>query len=153
VSVALAASQKFVEILTGISLHYKAEVGPGLYLGHFGPLYLSYDARIGAGCNIMHGVTVGVAGRGSRRGVPRIGDRVYIGVYAVVAGDITIGDEAVIGPNAVVTSDVPARTTVVGNPAQVIPGRGTPGMGLHQVPVPARGALRRPADERRLRAL
>jgi serine O-acetyltransferase len=59
-----------------------------------------------------------VSGRGERRGVPRIGNRVYIDANAVVVGKISIGDDAVIAANSLVISDVAARTTVMGVPAQ-----------------------------------
>jgi len=113
------AIQKFLEIVTGISLPSQASIGPGLYIGHFGNIILSTDAVIGHTCNLSQGVTIGVSGRGERRGVPRIGNRVYIGANAVVAGKISIGDDAVIAANSLVISDVAAGTTVMGVPAQI----------------------------------
>src|SRR6266487_3213199 len=81
-----AASQKVVEIVAGITLPYQASIGPGLYIGHYGNIILSTGAVIGHTCNLSQGVTIGVSGRGERRGVPRIGNRVYIGANAVVVG-------------------------------------------------------------------
>ena len=112
--------KKLVEIVTGISLPYKAEIGPGLYIAHFGNVIVNSGAVIGAHCNLSQGVTIGVSGRGARRGVPRLGNRVYVGANAVIAGKIVVGDDAVIGANSLVTSDVPTHTTVVGVPAVVI---------------------------------
>jgi serine O-acetyltransferase len=118
-------TQKIIEIVAGISIPYQASIGPGLYIGHFGNIVLSSDTVMGHTCNISQGVTIGVSGRGVRRGVPKIGDRVYIAPHAVVAGKISVGDDAVIAANSLVVADVPAHTTVMGVPAQVINAHGS----------------------------
>jgi serine O-acetyltransferase len=133
--IGLVVSQKLIEILTGISLPFQADLAPGIYIGHFGPTLVHLEATIGTGCNISQGVSIGASGRGDRRGAPVIGRRVYIGANAVVAGKIHVGDESVIAANALVNRDVPPGCTVVGNPATVVSDRGTAGMGLHQRPV------------------
>jgi serine O-acetyltransferase len=125
---------KVVEVLTGISLPYRAELLPGLYIGHFGPLLVNDRARIGTGCNLSQGVTIGVSGRGRDRGAPVIGDRVYVGPGAVVSGRITVGDDVVVGANSFVGKDVAAGTTVIGVPARRASQEGTAGMGLHMRP-------------------
>jgi serine O-acetyltransferase len=112
--------QKLVEIVTGITLPHQATIGPGLYIGHYGNIIVSPDAVIGHTCNLSQGVTIGVSGRGQRRGVPIIGNRVYIAAHAVVAGKVSIGDDAVIAANSLVINDVAAHTTVMGVPAQTI---------------------------------
>ncbi len=114
------ATQKIIEIVVGITIPYQASIGPGLYIGHFGNIVLSSDAVIGQTCNLSQGVTIGVSGRGARRGVPKIGNRVYIAANAVVVGKISIGDDVVIAANSLVIADVPAHTTVMGVPAQVV---------------------------------
>lgn len=119
------AWQKAVEVLTGISLPYSATIGPGLYIGHFGGIIVNGAAVIGEGCNLSQGVTIGVSGRGERRGVPVLGDRVYVGARATVAGRIRVGDDAVIGANSLVAEDVPPHVTVVGVPAKVVSDRGS----------------------------
>lgn len=112
--------QKYIEVVAGISLPYSAQIGPGCYIGHFGGIIINANAIIGSDCNISQGVTVGVSGRGDQRGVPVIGDQVYLGANSVVAGKINIGDRAVIGACSLVTQDVAAGTTVVGVPAKKI---------------------------------
>ena len=49
-----------------------------------------------------------------------IGDRVFVGVNAVIMPGVTIGDNSVVGAGAVVTKDVPSNVVVAGNPARVI---------------------------------
>ncbi|WP_253256258.1 serine O-acetyltransferase [Formosa algae] len=110
-------SQKWIEIITGISIPYTATLGSHFYIGHFGGIIINANAVIGDNCNISQGVTIGVSGVGYKRGVPVIGHDVYIGANAVVAGNISIGDGAVIGANSLVTRDVMSHTTVLGVPA------------------------------------
>jgi len=110
-------AQKSIEILTGISLPYSATIGESFYIGHFGGIIINANAVIGNNCNISQGVTIGVSGLKDKRGVPIIGNNVYIGANAVVAGKISVGDGVVIGANSLVTKNVESNTTVLGVPA------------------------------------
>ncbi len=112
--------QKWIEVVTGISIPYAAQIGSGFYIGHFGGVIINASSVIGINCNISQGVTIGVSGRGEKRGVPTIGDNVYMGVNAVIAGKITIGDNCVIGANSLVVKSVEKNKTVLGVPATVI---------------------------------
>jgi serine O-acetyltransferase len=116
----LALANKMIEIATGICIPPSCEVGDGLYIGHFGTIFLPSRGRLGKNCSVSQGVTIGLAGWGENRGAPTIGDRVYVGPLAIVVGRITIGDDAVICAGAVVTRSVPPRGVVLGNPARVI---------------------------------
>ena len=131
-----AVAQKAVEIVTGISLPCRATIGPGLYIGHFGNIIFHEDVVLGHTCNVSQGVTIGTSGRGPRRGVPRIGDRVYLATNAVVVGPITVGSGAVVAANSLVTRDVPPGTTVMGVPAQVVKQLGSDDY-IESVPEPA----------------
>lgn len=44
----------------------------------------------------------------------------WIGIGAVIVGDVRIGENAVVGANAVVRDDVPDFTVVAGNPAEIV---------------------------------
>lgn len=112
--------QKTIEVLTGISLPGQCQVGLGLYIGHFGGIFIDSQCRLGSNCNLSQGVTIGQGGRGELHGVPVLGDRVHVGAHAVILGKISIGDDAVIGPGAVVLSSVPPRGVAMGNPARVV---------------------------------
>lgn len=112
--------QKLVEVITGISIPYTVKIGTGLYIGHFGTIILHPNIRIGDNCNLSQGVTIGISGRGEKRGVPTIGDRVYIGANAIVVGKIHIGDDVVIGANSLVNRDIPPCCTVIGVPAKIV---------------------------------
>lgn len=110
---------KLTEILSGISLPASAQIGKGLYIGHFGPIILHSDAVIGENCSFGPGVVIGTRGLGSK-GSPVLGDNVYVGVGAKILGKIKIGNNVKIGANAVVLTDLPAGSTAVGVPAKII---------------------------------
>ena len=115
-----ALAQKLVEIVTGISVPAQCEIGDGLYIGHYGSIILSPEARIGHNCSLAQNVTIGVAGGGEGRGAPTVGNRVFIGAHSVIVGRITIGDDVVVCAGSVVSRSVPARAVVMGNPARVV---------------------------------
>ncbi|MCA9402064.1 MAG: serine acetyltransferase [Candidatus Omnitrophica bacterium] len=110
---------KAIEAVTHISIPGNVKIGPGLYIGHGGPIIINYDARLGSHCSVGTGVIIGTRGVGNV-GSPTIGDHVYIGVGAKILGKITIGSHVKIGANAVVIKDVPDGATAVGVPARVI---------------------------------
>ena len=116
--------QKTVEVAAGISVPASADIGPGLYIGHFGEVIVHPNTRAGRNLSLGQGVTLGTRGAGTS-GAPTIGNDVYIGVGAKVLGPVHIGDGARIGANAVVLDDVPAGATAVGIPARVVKVRGT----------------------------
>ncbi len=102
-----------------IELYAGAKVGKGLYLGHPYGITINPKAEIGENVNIHKGVTIGQENRGIRKGVPTIGNRVWIGINATIVGKITIGDNVLIAPNTYVNCDVPSNSVVFGNPCIV----------------------------------
>lgn len=119
--------QKAVEILTGISIPASAIIGPSFYIGHFGGIIINSNSIIGSNCNISQGVTIGVSGLGEKRGVPVIGNQVYIGANSVVAGKIQIGNNVLIGACSMVNTTVLDDAVVIGVPAIVISQKGSKG--------------------------
>ncbi len=111
---------KSVQITTGIYIPSDVKIGPGLYIGHFGQIFVGPDVEIGANCNISQGVALGLAKRGGEWGVPKLGDRVYVAPGAKVVGPISIGNGVVIGANAVMSKDAPENTVWAGIPARII---------------------------------
>jgi serine O-acetyltransferase len=116
----LLVLQRVVEAWTGIGISPQAVIGPGLYVGHFGTTVVNGDAVLGANTSLSQGVTIGVAGRGDRRGTPVLGDRVYVAPGAALFGPIRVGDDVAVGANAVVNRDVADRAVVGGVPARVL---------------------------------
>lgn len=119
--------QKTIEVTTGISIPAAARIGKAFYIGHFGAIIIHPDAVIGDDCNIAQGVTVGVSGLSEKRGVPVIGDRVFLGANCVVAGPVVIGNNALIGACSLVNKSVEENAVVLGVPAAVISYHGSNG--------------------------
>lgn len=117
--------QKVIEMTTGISIPASAKIGHSMYIGHFGGIIFNQDTVMGNHCNISQQVTIGVSGIGERRGVPIIGNNVFIAANSIVAGKITIGDDVMIGACSFVNTDVEAGCTVLGVPAKVISDKGS----------------------------
>ncbi|KRA74852.1 hexapeptide transferase [Lysobacter sp. Root667] len=111
----------------GISIPAGTSIGCGFYIGHFGGIVVSQKATIGRNCNISQGVTIGRANRGRNRGYPVLGDNIYIGPGAVIAGSVRIGNNVAIGANCVVTMDIPDDSVVVGVPGRIISQEGSAG--------------------------
>ena len=103
----------------GLEISTQAAIGEGLYLGHPYNITVANGVKIGKNVNLHKGCTIGGENRGKRIGVPRIGDRVFIGINATVVGNITIGDDVLIAPNSYVNFDVPSHSIVIGNPAKI----------------------------------
>ena len=99
-----------------IEISSKANIGYGLYIGHPYCITVNAKAVIGNNCNIHKGVTIGQENRGSRKGVPTIGNCVWIGINSTVVGNVRIGDDVLIAPNTFVNCDVPDHSVVFGNP-------------------------------------
>ena len=107
-----------VETLTGVSIDYRAVIGPGLRIYHFGNIFIHGRAVLGANCTLRQGVTIGCIGEDGP--APTIGDNVEFGAYAQALGGIHIGDNAKIGALSLVISDVPADLSAVGVPARIV---------------------------------
>lgn len=104
----------------GIEILPSTKIGDGLYIGHPYNITINQDTNIGNNVNIMKGVTIGIENRGSRRGCPVIGNKVYIGINSTIVGNIKIGNDVMIAPNSFVNIDIPDHSIVIGNPCKVI---------------------------------
>lgn len=105
---------------TGLQIGYGAQVDAGLFIGHRGTVIVNGGARLGSNVNLSPGVVIGQENRGRRAGVPRLGNRVWVGSNAVIVGGVRIGNDVLVAPNAYVNFDVPDHSIVIGNPARVI---------------------------------
>jgi serine O-acetyltransferase len=124
-----AVFHRLVMVLTGIRLDAGAHIGPGLKIPHGGRIEMG-PVRIGENCDIFQGVTVGESMTtldedDPRSGVPTLGDRVWVGPGAVIAGELTVGDDAVVGANSLLVRDVPPLGVVLGVPARLVSRRGS----------------------------
>jgi len=111
----------------GFDISYRTQIGKGLYIGHFGGIVIHGDTIIGENCTLSQGLTIGILNRGSKAGIPKIGDRVFIGPSAVILGGISVGNDVLIGANAVVSFDVPDSSVVAAPASQIISAKGSEG--------------------------
>jgi len=109
----------FIEAFMQMRLDPSTEIGGGLRIGHSGGVHLHPDVVIGENCDIAHHVTIGMSA-GGRKGVPRIGNGVFIGTGATIIGKIKIGDGARIAANTLVMISVPAGATIIGVPGRLM---------------------------------
>ena len=105
---------------TNIQISPSTVIGEGFYIGHCGRVIVNPQAVLGKNVNIGTGVTIGQENRGERKGVPTLGDNVWIGTNSVIVGNITIGNDVLIAPLTFVNFDIPDHSIVVGNPAKII---------------------------------
>lgn len=100
----------------GLEINPEGTIEKGLYIGHAFNITIHPKCVIGENFNIHKGAVIGRQNRGKRKGVPTIGNRVWVGINAVVVGNITIGDDVLIAPLTHVNCDIPSHSVVYGNP-------------------------------------
>ena len=96
---------------TGAEIHPGARIGRRFILDHGTNTVIGATCTVGDDCYVLNGVVLGargISGNASAKRHPTIGNRVQIGSFARVLGDIRIGDDAFIGPHSCVKADVPA---------------------------------------------
>ena len=106
---------------------FTKKIGKGFYIGHFGNVVINGETNIGMNVNISPGVVIGQISRGKLKGVPSIGNNVWIGSNAIIVGNIQIGNNVIIAPGAYVFFDVPDFSIVKGNPGVVSMSKGVEG--------------------------
>ena len=74
---------------------------------------------IGKNFCIGAGTLIGNA-QGKKKGVPVIGDNVFMGRNSIIIGNVKIGNNVLIAPGAFVNFDVPDNSIVIGNPGNII---------------------------------
>ena len=100
-----------VMIWTGVFINPHAEIGPGFAVHTWMGVFVG-KTKIGANCTVGSGVVIPHSTRS-------IGDNVYFGAGAKLAGDTKIGNNVVIMSNSLVMVDVADNTSIVGVPARI----------------------------------
>jgi serine O-acetyltransferase len=111
-------ARKVLELIVDIHLWPHSQIDAGLYIAHYGGIWINPRAIIGSDCTLAHGVTIGAPMAAA--GAPILGDRVWIGAGAVISGSLRIGSGAVIGANSLVVSSLPENAVAIGVPARVL---------------------------------
>lgn len=100
----------------GIDISREANIGPGLYIGHFGGIHVG-PCTMGPNCSIHSHVKI--TSNKIDGSVPKIGTNVWIGGHARIEG-VAIGDCSTIAAGAYVRNDVKAGSLVAGIPARLV---------------------------------
>ncbi len=99
-----------------IEISLDSKIGPAIYFAHAISIIICKTAIIGCNCTISKGVTIGQEFRGIRKGAPKLGNYVYVGINSTIVGNVTIGDDVLIASNTFVNTDIPSHSVVFGNP-------------------------------------
>ena len=97
-----------ISIINSLEIGKKVLFSPNVYITDCDHEYRNVDMPV---------IDQGIVQKGQK---VYIGDDSYIGINAVIIGNVKIGRHCVIGANSVVTKDVPDYTVVAGNPAKII---------------------------------
>jgi len=110
----------FIIMLYGIHIDKKASIGPGLYIGHFGGIFIE-QCHIGKNCSIHQQVRIDQTATSGKNAVPTcIGNNVWIGCHSKIKGGVTVEDNATIAAGSMVKANVKKGALVMGAPARVI---------------------------------
>lgn len=97
-----------ISIANSLNMGEKVLLSPNVYIKDCDHEYCNLEVPV---------IDQGVVQRGQ---TVSIGDGSYIGINAVIVGNVKIGKHCVIGANSVVTKDVPDYCVAVGSPSRVI---------------------------------
>mmetsp|Transcript_15524 Transcript_15524/g.50887 ORF Transcript_15524/g.50887 Transcript_15524/m.50887 type:complete len:485 (-) Transcript_15524:2667-4121(-) len=104
----------------GVDAHPACEIGSGVMFDHATGVVIGETAKIGDGCTLLHGVTLGASGKEKGDRHPKVGEHVLIGAGVSILGNVVVGDRAKIGAGAVVLRPIPSGATAVGAPARIV---------------------------------
>lgn len=97
-----------ISIANSLEIGKKVLFSPNVYITDCDHEYRNVDIPI---------IDQGIVQKGQKAS---IGDGSYVGINAVIVGNVKIGKHCVIGANSVVTKDVPDYCVAVGSPAKII---------------------------------
>jgi serine O-acetyltransferase len=130
----------------GIEIHPGAKIGRRFFIDHGSGVVVGETAEIGDDVMLYHQVTLGATGwwkdlnNGKKRRLPKIEDRVTIGVGASVLGPVTVGHDSKIGAMSLVLEDVPPKSVVIARPGSYLvkDGKRVKDVRLQESEVPSR---------------
>lgn len=117
----LAAPIQFLNhSLTGAEISHKADIGPGLRIGHPQGLFIGPEVTVGIRSTFNQGTCLS-SNMEMEGGAPLVGNYLYMSPGAKVFGSVEIGDRVWIGPNSVALKDIESDKVVLGVPGRAMP--------------------------------
>lgn len=104
--------------LWGMDIHPDSFIEPSARIDRTYPrgVHISQHTYIGEAAVILtHDMTRGIYYD------TYVGQNCYIGPRSIILPGVTVGDNAIVMPAALVREDVPPGSTVIGNPAKILP--------------------------------
>lgn len=98
-----------------IEIPYSVEIGGGFSMDHAYNITINSKAKIGKNVTMYKGATIGC----DTKGVPVIGDSVYIGINTVIVGDITVENDVLCAANSFINFNCPKHSVILGNPGRI----------------------------------
>lgn len=111
--------KRITELMYDIRIDSAADIGLGLYIGHFGGIRIGYSS-IGEWCNINHQVQIGCMKSNEPPQKVVIGNYVWIGAHSRINPGVVIGDGATISAGTVVSRDVPPGALIAGPACRIL---------------------------------
>ncbi len=105
--------------LYGSLISRGAVVDEGFYICHVGGIVIG-PVKIGKNFTTTNKITIGRGKVGKERGIPTIGDNVWIGTNVVLFGKVDIGSGVAIMPGTILSKSIASQTLVGGNPARIL---------------------------------
>jgi serine O-acetyltransferase len=114
VPLAPQVASRMIRHLYGADIHWDAQFAPGVSIIHGQGLIVSHGARVGEGCILFQGVTLGEGRDGDTQtiGSPVLEKDVHVGPNAVILGPVRVGEGTKIMATAVLTQSVPKNSLV-----------------------------------------
>ncbi len=103
------------KLLSGAEIHPRCEIGRRFVLDHGWGSVIGETCVIGDDCYMLGGVTLGASGIANNPAVrrhPTLGDRVQIGAFARIFGNILIGSDVFIGTHCCITHNIASNSIV-----------------------------------------
>jgi serine O-acetyltransferase len=97
------------KLMSGAEIHPNCQIGRRFILDHGCGAVIGETSVLGDDCYVLGGVTLGATGicgnpPGKRH--PTLGNRVQVGAFARIFGDVLIGDDVFIGPYCTITQNI-----------------------------------------------
>ncbi|GAB4003834.1 serine O-acetyltransferase [Nocardioides ultimimeridianus] len=111
------------QVLTGAEIRPSASIGPGFVVVHPAAVVIGANVVAGSGLTLYGSNTLGWSQQmgSDEQGWPSVGDDVIFFTHASAVGDVRIGNRVRVGAYGLVAHDIPSDSVASGVPAKARP--------------------------------